>query len=205
MGRLARHKRLKSIDPESKRVHPGLLVDLTTSKGVDLAPTASAALPRLPRSLIAMRQLQAKGLARERQHAQQLQQAQEARQAQQQLSLTQKPLAHAHAPAAAGSTSSSAAAAKAECYPFEGMVARPGEKLRAFNSRVRQELRLVRAALRAEATPQQRKASAKRKAWLEKGRRRRGSEDGNGDDAEAGSDGDEALQRSGPSEFAEAE
>jgi hypothetical protein len=186
-----RHKKIKAIDPQSKRTHPTLLEFATKSKNFNRAPSfkelsASAnAMPRSLREMLAMKDHIDKRISK------------------QSLSnsntdgRTEKEMLASEAKPPPTSTTNN---------PFAHMVALPGEKLRAFNARLRAETKRLKIQLRAGEQPI-RKISAKRKRFLNrkqgKGIEENEGED-NGDDVPSNS-GEKQRKRQRTMEFAASE
>lgn len=184
-----RHKKIKAIDPQSKRTHPTLMEFATKMKNFNRAPSfkelsASAnAMPRSLREMLAMKDHIDKRISK------------------QSLSntdgRTEKEIAASEAKPPPTSTTNN---------PFAHMVALPGEKLRAFNARLRAETKRLKIQLRAGEQPI-RKISAKRKRFLNrkqgKGIEENNDED-NGDEVPSHSD-EKQRKRQRTMEFADSE
>jgi hypothetical protein len=145
-----RHKKIKAVDPQSKRTHPTLLEAATKSRNFNRAPSykdllASAkSMPRGLREMLAMKDHIEKRISN-----QSVKDIEERalESAEKEAGLVAKPQK------------------SSQNNPFAHMVALPGEKLRAFNARLRAETRRLKVQLRADEQPI-RKISAKRKRFL---------------------------------------
>ena len=186
-----RHKKIKAVDPQSKRTHPSLLIDSSkfnrTPSFKELAASASA-MPRSLREMLAMKDHIDKRISSQSQSTTiSNQDIIKPRENQSTSIITKVPISTVK-------------------NPFAHMVALPGEKLRAFNARLRAETKRLKIQLRAEEQPI-RKVSAKRKRFLD---RKQGKildteddNDNNNDDIDNGDGKQRKRQRS--MEFASSE
>lgn len=186
-----RHKKIKAVDPQSKRTHPSLLIDSSkfnrTPSFKELAASASA-MPRSLREMLAMKDHIDKRISSQSQSTTiSNQDIIKPRENQSTSIITKVPISTVN-------------------NPFAHMVALPGEKLRAFNARLRAETKRLKIQLRAEEQPI-RKVSAKRKRFLD---RKQGKildteddNDNNNDDIDNGDGKQRKRQRS--MEFASSE
>ena len=184
-----RHKKIKAIDPQSKRTHPTLMEFATKMKNFNRPPSfkelssSSNAMPRSLREMLAMKDHIDKRISK------------------QSLSntdgRTEKEIVASEAKQPPTSTTNN---------PFAHMVALPGEKLRAFNARLRAETKRLKIQLRAGEQPI-RKISAKRKRFLNrkqgKGIEENNDED-NGDEVPSHSD-EKQRKRQRTMDFADSE